>query len=209
MTFGDFVAGRSIAVVGPAPLERDLTDEIEAHDLVYRAGRHVPRPGYGLRTDIVYLNSHQGRTILEDASATWRAHMEAAAWWVFKDRTGYRPDGNSRRAFKPRQMNPNAVTGILWDLSHFDTGPITVYGTDLYAGGPDRAYYAGYDVHPLVTQAQAFLAHKPWDQMRVHRQVVESGRVVGDDRYLAAVSMTDDEYQAVIDSWQAVLEEAP
>lgn len=208
MTFEEYVAGRTVCVVGPAPLDEPLDDLIESHDIVYRAGRHIPRPGYGTRTDVVYLNSHQGRTILADESASWSAHMQAADWWVFKNLSGWRPSGNYRRAMRPRKMNPNAVTGILWDLIHFEPSSITVVGTDLYAGGPQRAYYDGYDMHALTVQAEAFLNHKPFDQMRVHRQIVQTGKVVGDDRYLKAVSMTDDEYRTVVDSWRAVLEEA-
>ena len=208
MNFWDYVAGRSIAVVGPAPMPVDQSADIDGHDLVYRIA-HCPFGGpYGDRCDIAFLNGGSGRMINDDEYTAIRERIDPAQWWVFKAR-GYRVQGSYRAAIRPlRLTNPNAVTGMLFDLLKFDTGPITVYGADLYAGGPEGAYYEGYDVRPVRGQAEGVILHKPFDQMRIHRAIVKSGRVRGDDRYLAAVNMTDEEYRAVIDRWKAVLEEA-
>lgn len=212
MTFGDFVAGRSIAVVGPAPMPVDRSAEIDAHDLVYRPTQSPIGGHYGQRIDIAFLNGHTGREIYDDDQAELRERIEPATWWVYKGGTSLagRRDGLWRTIVRPRlRLNLNAVTGILFDLVQHPTGPITVYGADLYAAGPGNSYHPDYDIRDVAGQAEGFILHEPWKQMRVHRAAVATGRVVGDDRYLAAVSMTDDEYQAVIDRWKAALEEAP
>ena len=207
MTFDDYVAGRTIAVVGPAPLPYDQSTEIDSHDLVYRVSLYAGLGGwYGDRCDIAYLNGGAGRTILDDDKREVRRAIAGATWWVFKDRKHrqYRPDGLERCAHSPDHVhNPNAVTGILWDLTHFQPASITVYGVDLYAGGPGNAYYAGYDKHSVTKQAEAVLMHRPVEQRRAHRAIHDTGLTIGDDRYLAAVNMTDEDYQAVIDSWRA------
>jgi hypothetical protein len=208
MTFSDYVAEKSIAVVGAAPLPYDQSAEIEGHDLVYRANLHRPGGWYGNRADIVFLNGWMGRQALDDDQSWWRSQADEATWWVFKQKNVYRPNGLWHRCARPDVKNPNAVTAMLWDLVQFPTGPITVFGTDLYSGGPEAAYYPGYDRHGLKVQAESFLNHLPFEQLRVHRQVVKTGKVVGDDRYLAAVNQTDAEYQTVIDRWKAALEEA-
>ena len=209
MNFETYVAGKTIAVVGPAPMLTDQSAEIDAHDLVYRPG-HSPVGGwYGTRTDIAYLNGQLGRAILDDDHRHLKTRIDGATWWVYKSRQGrqYRPDGLERVAHRPTHIqNPNAVTGILWDLTHYQPASITVYGADLYAAGPGHAYHDGYDRRDAGGQGQGILMHRPMEQLKVHRQVYETGLIVGDDRYVAAVTMTDQQYQAVIDSWQTAVE---
>jgi len=214
MTFGDYVAGKSIAIVGPAPMVADQSADIDGHDLVYRPA-HSPQGGqYGSRIDIAYLNGRCGRTIYDDSEWQLLDAIAPATWWVYKGSTSMqgRRDGLWRVGIKPGiRMNLNAVTGILWDLVQHPTGPITIYGADLYAGGPGSAYGDAYDYtshRDPAGQANGIIMHEPWKQMRVHRAAHSTGKVVGDDRYIAAVTMTDHEYQAVIDRWKAVLEEA-
>jgi hypothetical protein len=209
MTWRDFLAGRSVAVVGPAPMTADQSSDIDGHDIVYRPVRCPTGGPYGTRIDVAYLNGHWGIEIYDDDKNAMREAIDPAIWWVFKGK-GHRRDGLYRRASRPRfALNVNAVTSILFDLVQYDVGSITVYGADLYASGPDRSYDPDYSsIYPRQVQARAVLAHDPWKQMRIHRAVYNTGRVSGDDRYVAAVTMTDQEYQAVIDSWTAVLEEA-
>ena len=205
MNFDAYVGDRTIAVVGPAPLPYDQSAEIDAHDLVYRPGKTPGGPEYGSRVDIVYLNGRLGRTILDDTMRDLRAYNEQATWWVYKQRHGrqYRPDGLERVAHRPTHVkNPNAVTGILWDLTHFHPASITVYGADLYAAGPENAYHPGYDRRDQVDEANAMLLHRPFEQLAAHRAIYATGLIRGDDRYLAAVTMTDAEYRAVIDRWR-------
>jgi hypothetical protein len=215
MIFEEFVRGRSIAVVGPAPMTEDQSALIDAHDLVYRPAQSPVGGRYGERIDIAYLNGQHGRSIYDDHRVEMRLKIEPATWWVFKAPGGYRRDGLHRRAIRTWHggFNPNAITGILIDLVKHDTGPITVFGTDLYASGPERCYSDEYLAQRIfnlstVELARAFLAHDPWRQMRLHRSIVATGKVGGDHRYLTTVGMDDETYQAVIDRWTAVLEEA-
>ena len=204
MNFEHYVAGKTIAIVGPAPLPYDQSAEIDAHDLVYRPGKIPGGPEYGTRVDIVYLNGRVGREVLDDSAADLRAYNEQATWWVNKkDNAPQRPQGFQRLAHRPVNVtNPNAVTGMLWDLTHFHPASITVYGADLYAGGPNNAYHPAYDRRDSIDEANAYLLHKPMEQLRAHRAIYATGLIKGDDRYVAAVTMTDAEYQAVIDSWR-------
>ena len=220
MTFGDYVAEKTIALVGPAKPVGDQSAEIEAHDLVYRLGFIDAIPAeYGTRTDIALLNSRATRTLYDDEWYEHHRHYWNVPWLIMKTSQGMRRQGNYRKASKPPHVrNPNQATLALYDLLQHHPGPshITVYGVDLYSSGPVGFYHDNYlnfahtisKLGDLSVHATAFLGHRPWEQMRLHRAVHATGRVVGDDRYLAAVTMTDDEYQAVIDRWKAVLEEA-
>ena len=204
MNFEHYVAGKTIAIVGPAPLPYDQSAQIDAHDLVYRPA-HSPVGGwYGNRLDIAYLNGQLTREILEVEWQDVRETIEQADWWVNKAKNAaQRSPGRQRYAHRPPHVtNPNAVTGMLWDLTHFHPAGITVFGADLYAGGPGNAYHPDYDRRETTGQAQGILLHKPWEQMRAHRAIYATGLIQGDDRYVAALTMPDAEYAAVIDSWQ-------
>ena len=207
MMFEEFVYGKRIAVVGPAIPVGDQSAAIDEHDLVYRlAQRRQPIPEYGTRTDIIYLNGLLGRRILDDDMRDHYEFAKNASWWVYKTPHGRqeRPHGKQRMAIKPAIRNENAITGVLWDLVQFPVGSITVYGTDLFAAGPKHSY------HPLEQpdgatpeQLEWFVLHRPFEQLRTHRAIVRTGKIVGDDRYLAAATMTDAEYQLVVDEWEA------
>ena len=222
MTFGTLIEGRTIARVGPAKPYRDQSAEIEAHDLVYRVGfiNRIP-PEYGTRTDIAFLNGAACRQLYADDMAEYFAVYDDVPWLVMKHRNGYRRQGHYKHARPMKRVsNPNQATMALYDLLQYEPGPasITVYGVDLYSAGPGEMYHENYlnwghlladpTVAEVASHASAFLSHDPWQQMRSHRNCFRSGKVIGDERYLAAVQQTDEEYQTVIDRWQAVLEEA-
>jgi len=206
--FSDYIAARSIAIVGPAPPVGDQRAEVDAHDLVYRIGGHVLVDLYTDRCDMVFLNGETGRVLLDDGAGKLRAKCDQADWWILKGR-GFRPHGHYRSAFRPALGNPNAVTNMLFDLLAFDPHYITVFGADLYAGGPGTAYST--DSLKMRTAsgversddriARGVMAHRPLEQRRLHRWAVQTGKVRGDDRYMAAVNMADDEYTARIADW--------
>jgi hypothetical protein len=210
MTFLDYVQGRSVAVVGPAPMPIDQSAEIDAHDLVYRPCRAPIGGHYGSRIDIAYINAMWSRDIYDDEHTAVRESIEPATWWVFKTYQVHRRDGFYRTAVKPgRQMNINAVTGILFDLIQNDVGSITVYGADLYASGPQQSYNDDYGARwTLLQQASGVVNHDPLKQMAVHRAIYQTGKIVGDRRYIAAVTMPDDDYEKVIAEWRRVIRNA-
>jgi len=206
VNFEAYVEGRSIAVIGPAPAVRDQRAEVDKHDVVYRIFGHLTDSTYTDRADVVFFNGAQARTLYEPERAEARQIAEQAPWWVFKQaRTRHdHPDGSDRVAILPNVRNANAVTAILTDLCRWRPDRVTVYGADLYSGGPGAAYYAGFNRHTLAVQAQAFIAHQPQQQLRTHKAIYQRLAIAGDDRYLAAIRQTPEEYQAVIDAWAAV-----
>jgi hypothetical protein len=189
----------------------DQSADIDGHDIVYRPCRAPIGGHYGTRLDVVYINGQWARDIYLDEHADVHAGIEHADWWVFKKRDAHRREGLYRQAERPRlSMNVNAVTSMLFDLVRNGVGTISVFGADLYASGPTDSYEDDYGSRwTLQQQAAGVMNHEPLKQIRIHRAVHRTGKVVGDDRYLAAVTMSDEEYQAVIARWAAAREEAP
>jgi len=210
MIFEEFVYNKRIAVVGPAMPVGDQSAEIDEHDLVYRlAQRRQPIPEYGSRIDIAYLNGLLGRRILDDDMRDHYEFVKNCSWWVYKTPHGrqYRPHGKERMAIKPPIRNENAITGVLYDLVQFPVASISVYGTDLFAAGPKGSYHPAEQPDGATPeQLEWFVVHRPFEQLRTHRAIVATGKIRGDDRYLKAATMTDAEYQVVVDEWTAAYE---
>jgi hypothetical protein len=201
MTFTSFVQGASVAIVGPAAPVGDQTAAVDSHDLVARVNFTTHRPdGYGQRCDIAYLNGGLGRTIHDDG-AYWGA--EDATWWVFKMPNGHRTHGLHRTSARVPIENPHAVTMALYDLLKAGAGMVSVFGADMYASPGDHYHpdYPNAKLHTIAQLAEAIRLHKPWENRRVHRWALATGKVMGDDRYLAAVNMSDDEYRGVLGLW--------
>ena len=209
--FEHYIAGKTVAIVGPAPMVGRQQAHVDSHDIVYRVTAYADRTTYTGRCDIAFLNGQAGRQILDESYDYCRPYIDQAEWWVYKSKNSrtYRPSGNQRHAHLPDTVkNCNAITAMLWDLTYFHPASITVFGADLYAGGPGKAYGKGYDVRDAGGQAQGIIMHRPIEQFRAHQAIYRTGLVVGDDRYLAAVTMTEDQYGAVITQWQTAYETA-
>jgi len=201
MTFSGFVAGQSVAIVGPAAPVGDQTDQVNSHDLVARVNFANHRPaGYGDRCDIAYLNGGLGRTIHDDG-AFWAAHD--ATWWCFKMPNQYRVEGLHRTAFRVPILNAHAVTLAIYDLLKSGAGSVSVFGADLYATPGDHYHpdYPNAQLHRVGQLAEAIRLHDPWQNRRVHRWALSTGKVKGDDRYLAAVNMSDEDYKNILALW--------
>lgn len=190
--FGEYVAGRNIAVVGPAAPFADQSRQIEDHDLVVRVSLQFgPHPAeYGSRTDIAYLNSQHSRDALRDP-APWAGYR----WVVCKQLRGTAPD-NFRPAHLPSGPSPNQITMALHDLAHYGPASVTVFGADFYLAGPAAAYYDGYRRDGNVRNAYAAQrAHDQQHQRAVIRRIQdEHGWPVGDTRFLTALELDDAEY---------------
>lgn len=60
------IKGKTVAIVGPAPLDKDYSDLIESHDLIIRVGfEHWPWPETGTRTDVWVLDGQSSREFLD------------------------------------------------------------------------------------------------------------------------------------------------
>lgn len=204
-SFLEYVCGRTVALVGPAPALRDQSDEVEAHDIVYRCSpfsRATPVPGYGTRTDVGIYNGHNTRRA-NNGDELILDGIRRLEWAVFKVRPHPNHLTNTRQAVWPRMrqmFNPNQVTLALYDLTQFHPASVTVFGADFFTGPMGAIYDPAY--HPLhddVTDVSASMQHH--DQTR-QRQVVRSireqhGWPTGDERYQAALDMPDDEFDAI------------
>jgi hypothetical protein len=221
-SFGEYVDGKTIAVVGPAPAPYDQTDEVNAHDIVYRTvfgarpeqcdhpeyPANVLPAGYGARADIMYLN---GQTTDMAADGQFDHQLPYLDWVVCKLGT-FATSGlvNVRTANWPPMRSPgthNQITGMLWDLTHYSPAKVTVFGANFYTSLIEDWYAPEYipqeyalDRSHWHSDVSAIQWHDQQDNKRIVRMIKEVGWLAGDARYLAALDMPADEHEALLEA---------
>ena len=166
MNFYQYTAGKTIAVVGPAPVPYDQSAEIDAHDIVYRTSYGFgwregmdPSPagdcwtpgqfprGTGTRVDMAFYN---GMATRQAAHGMLDEVYRDLDWAIHKNPPEYvSPITNVRWVdiwphFQGRRVQPNQVTLMLWDLTNYEVADVTVFGADFYMGPTDTWYDPDY-----------------------------------------------------------------
>jgi hypothetical protein len=232
-SFGQYVAGKTIAIVGPAPAPYDQAAEVDAHDIVYRTsyGFSVPTDpavrlssstangadwyrsgvfpaGYGTRVDISFYN----------VNATWMAErdeldhiLQDLDWAIWK---AGGPTSSGITNVRPVNRAPmkvpgteSQVTAMLWDLTYYEPAKVTVFGADFYTGDFEDWYAPEYvptelmtDPEGMTESARAIHWHDQDDNRRIVRAVRDLGWLAGDQRYLRALDMTFQKYNAILEA---------
>jgi hypothetical protein len=202
MEFAEFVEGKSVALVGPAVAPYNQSDEVEAHDLVYRISyRHdldPPVAGYGKRTDIVFYNNEASRKYMY---GVYDSFIDEVEWVVLK--TGKRPPGPGRDISKDNTVvarvpfaKANQLPTALFHLMKCNPAKVTVFGADLYLGGPKTAYDPNHLKRTAARDWWGINFHEPADQHHFMKDLWRRNRevIVGDDRFLEALGMSTPRY---------------
>ena len=196
----DFVKGKRVAVVGPAPSVGNQSKEVDSHDVVirvgYRCDLQAPQSGYGEKLDAVFYNYWNSRKL---GLGLYDSFIYEIPWVVVKkEYLRSKFSGNYHVASSPFPK-ANQVPIIVNDLLENDVHSCTIFGTDLYLGGPDFAYEPGYSGHIPERIWWEIQLHRPGLQHRFLRKMfLETGKIVGDERFVRAVSMSTKRYVRVL-----------
>jgi hypothetical protein len=165
-----YVEGKSIAVVGPAPMLEEGGSEIDSFDITirtnYRSGSNIPVKMFGKRTSVSYYNgqtmdeSFEG--VVEDAAELdWvilkvQRHLEK-----FKECLPVFSD-NSRTGFTPNSIffhesSPMAIQIILSDLIRFSPKNIKLFNINFFAS--EKTYHQNYHQnYPIGLINESYIA---------------------------------------------------
>lgn len=209
--FAELVRGRTVAIVGRAPILDGDAERIDAHDIVYRTAETPSEGRWGSRTDAVFFPWATARDIYQRRSQDLLERLRDVPWWVYKGKPReVRREGLWRVAKWPNIRNPNAVTLMIYDLIRYhEPASVTVFAADLYAAGPGKSYDPTLKLRDEYGCAKGIIQHRPFEQLKVHRACVKTGKIVGDARYLAAATMTDEQYRPIIDAWHRLHRSEP
>jgi len=232
-TFEEYVDGKTIAIVGPAPAPYDQSAQVDAHDIVYRASYGFSAPldpkirlsssadlgtdwyhsgvfpaGYGTRVDMAFYNNGASQQATRGELDQVLVDLD---WAMFK--TGGPADHDLTRVRsvnRPPMKIPGTesqITAMLWDLTHYRPAAVTVFGADFYTGDFEDWYDPTYVPTPVMVDPTQIVAHVSsihWHDQVDNRQVVQAvrrlGWLIGDERYLRALDMTHDQYNAILEA---------
>jgi hypothetical protein len=195
-TFADYILGKSVALVGPALAPYDQSAEVEAHDVVYRIGYRwdlgKPVPNYGERTDVVFYNAEASRKLALGLYDTFVKNIP----WIMVKRDPRAAITHHYRVLELPFKKANQVPIALNDLVKLRPSKITVFGVDLYLGGPSTAYDKNYQDRTPERNWWGVQIHTPEDQHKFVRRLVRQHKdlIVGDERFMRAAKLTTPEY---------------
>lgn len=216
LAYSKYLAGKRVALVGPAKTDRRDAEEIDRFDLVIRCNYKETGVGTdpeikGLRCDVSYYNSAQTRFIYETnpcetfpRTLDWlickhgRRSVELKKW--IQSLPGSSSEVRPSRTFEIPLFAAtlNAVPNAVLDLLGLGAAEIKIFHSDLMLT-VDRA--PNYD--PLVrnTDDALFLAvksfagaHDPITQYALLKTLYDAGSIGGDAGFSAAMSLGEKAY---------------
>jgi hypothetical protein len=201
LLFRQTIAGRTIAVVGPAPSLEDVREEIDSFDLVVRTNYHGNvNPQFGSRTDISYYNqgrlSSRSNEIVAFAShLTWLVALSGRDQFLrdlLPTHPGIRSTENQLSLFL--HAYPLGVPRILSDLVRFRPARIKVFCTNFFAS--DHLYTKEY--RSTSTEADT-ISHSlriqdPFSSFGFVQQVYMAGLCEVDEGAREVLALTREEY---------------
>lgn len=197
--FGNTIADRHLALVGPVASESALGSEIDRHDRVvkfgYRGGSQGRDPQtQGERIDIAYYNNTQAKAL---SSSDYRGAFSELLWGVCHNRKGasYFPGdlGNLRLLTSLQWFLPdthlNAGPNAVLDMLRFRPATIRIFNTDMMLSSGRFAGYRQPNDKPTDYTRSFIKTHDPILQYRIMRRLWTCGHIQGDARFEHVMAM--------------------
>lgn len=209
--FYEYIRGKSVAVVGPAPNSLMSGAEIDGFDVVVRfnqlgGGSQGGADTFGARTDVSYFNTGHLRYQSQIKNAF---NAQELKFYVFKD-LKYEFQERDRRLGRARRMIkadimfhgvPNAVPAAVFDLFHFSPKRVKVFSTNFFLsrrthaeGYGDRRGFQLDSPQQLVRLHGVLYLHDLIAQRRFIKSLWESGLLEVDAECASVLRLSDDEY---------------
>jgi hypothetical protein len=191
--YGQFIAGKRIALVGPVPGITDQGADIDDHDVVvkfsYRGGDQGRDPKtQGQRLDVSYYNNTQAEAL---AKADFVSVLSSLRWGVCINRKGLsrfpKNYPNLRVLSSLKWMLPdthfNAGPDVVLDLLRFNPAGIRVFNTDLMLSAGRFSGYLLAGAKPIDYTRSFIKTHDPILQYEIMQRLWNIGLISGDARF--------------------------
>ena len=217
--FLEYIAGKSVAIVGPAPSNYDVGAEIDSFDIVARFNYRGVLPesvSFGRELDISYYNGETAGMISETDDHGFFGDLDFAMF-KFLAHPFQIPLLKARRARLLRQNtflfngHPVAVPNALFDILHFQPGRVKVFHANFWLA--HGSYYAGYAMSKRKKEMVGgstdkflgddwrvtFSEHDFLSQVNFVRNLWRAGLVEADDSCKEVLSLTSDGYLSAME----------
>lgn len=207
--FAEYIKGKRIAIVGPAPSDEASAAEIDSFDLVIRTNYRghatmPPADEFGHKIDISYYNYTYTKQVLGTPE---NAYLDDLVFAVFKNETDirrYRGRPTTARFRTMRQINAQILNGksqmvqnILYDLLHFEPQAIKIFKSNFFMS--EKRYYSTY-ASPTNQPQQAssfwinFATHDLVTQLNFSRTLMQAQQITADLQASAVMQLDAENY---------------
>ena len=213
-SFADYLAGKSIAIVGPAPTEALDAEEIDSHDIIVRMNHSfeskcTDSEHKGLRTDISCFNGESAKNFMNERNGIMPREI---SWSCFKSPgvVSYVKEANTGKqardhiTFHQFQFHGsfNMMPVVTLDLALFNAKSIKIYHTDLmltiarqngyYPESFNRLHEGTERMKKKFRSASAI--HDPIQQYQTLHKLWCAKKITGDARFVEIMEMGLDAY---------------
>ena len=217
--FADYLASKTVAIVGPAPTEALDAGEIDSHDLIVRFNHSyefkcTDNVNKGVRTDVTYFNGAQGKNFIIKHNGQLPGEV---TWGCFKSsdiitsiiQRNKNKCVRSLVVFNQNNFHGsfNMMTIVALDIALFTSDTLKIYHADLMLsvmrqkGYYPKDYYSkSFDRNNEDDQAQkerfrwSSIVHDPIQQYRTLNNLWRNKKITGDARFVEVMQMGLDAY---------------
>ncbi|MCP3032733.1 hypothetical protein LF817_15520 [Halobacillus sp. A1] len=205
-SFFNYINGKTVAIVGPAPLEEDLSKEINSFDVVVRFNYkgELPIHGFGSKIDVSYYNGGTAK-YLNNVDPPFLNDIKFSCFksirYKFQIEKISKQEG---RAFRlPAEFmfsgSPNALPNALFDILHFNPGYVKVFHSNLFLS--HTPYYEGYfrRKREKTKTWNSFAAHELITQFNFIKNLWNVKLFEADETLEAVLGLTPEKYMDLME----------
>ena len=177
LAFEEYVKGKKVAIVGPAPSGEELGSEIDSYDIVIRTNfmgkESMPlAKEFGTKTNISYYGGIIGK-INEMPDHSFINEIDYAVYkrLRYQFQQDYNKLTQSRAMFNQDDLlfigTANMIPLILYDIFHFMPSKVKVFKVNFHF--TNKYYYDGY----VLNKSKIFEPAEQWYSFANHDQITQ------------------------------------
>ena len=205
--FANYLRGKSVAIVGPAPTKEDLASEIDLFGVVirlnYRGNEYLPNPKqFGAKLNVSYYNGERAAAISKGKSYTFFENIDYAVFKSIKFdfQESLINEGKGRKNFSANDYNfigtSNMIQNVLADLQFFNPSKIKLFKINLFLS--KVMHHEGYQLNNLDNGPLRFwknlAVHDPITQFNFTKNLWKSGQIEVDKSCEDVLRFSPEEY---------------
>ncbi|WP_163537039.1 hypothetical protein [Gracilibacillus sp. YIM 98692] len=202
--FFNYINGKTIAIVGPAPIEEDLSAEINSFDIVVRfnyiGDNHLPSEGFGNRINVSYYNNGTVGNLKRLDNINFLNALDFTCFkslkHSFQNKLIAAHKGRKFRSPEEFLFNGSSLLlpNVLFDILHFNPKFIKVFHNNLYLS--NTPHYNGYHNKRKENRSlwYSFAAHDIITQFNFVKNLWKMKQFQADKTLKSVLKLTPEKY---------------
>lgn len=211
----NYIKGKTVAIVGPAPSDDSLAEEIDKHDVVvrlnYKDKKTLPDPKqFGNRINVSYYNNSNVERYFIGENENFLNDLDCYIFRTQKQLDFFKPLAKGRiirKMYCPNDLlfigNTNMIQNTLFDLLFFNADLIKVFKVNFFHA--KKAYHEGYissereEIGDITWRWERFAHHNLISQLNFTRLLVGNGLINTDSVCESILRLNNQDYLATME----------